>query len=216
MPYAARRTEGTGTLARGVSQGEGSNPSDRGREPMALDEDFTGFAAARWTRLVRSAALIGCSPSDAEDLVQTTLTRCYVAWSKVCAADNPDAYVYRVLVNCHASSRRRHWWRERPVAAVPEVAAANDPIGEVDGVDAVERALGTLPEAQRQVLVLRFYAHLSERETAAALGIAPGTVKSRTSRALAALAASEQLADRAAERAATHQGPPCAEKERDS
>ena len=70
-----------------------------------------------------------------------------------------------------------------------------DPLADVDTTDAVERALSGLTPEHRAVLVLRFYAHLSERETAEALGIAAGTVKSRTSRALAALAGNEHLAD---------------------
>ena len=70
-----------------------------------------------------------------------------------------------------------------------------DPLAEVDVSDAVDRALDGLSPEHRAVIVLRFYAHLSEQETADALGIAVGTVKSRTSRALAALAGNEHLAE---------------------
>ncbi len=81
---------------------------------MARDEDFSAYMSGRWTTLVRSAVLLGCAQPDAEDVVQTTLARCYTAWSKVSRAGNPDAYVYRMLVNALTDSRRRRWWGERP------------------------------------------------------------------------------------------------------
>jgi RNA polymerase sigma-70 factor (sigma-E family) len=160
---------------------------------MARDEDFTDYMSSRWSTLVRSAVLLGCSRDDAEDLVQTTLARCYAAWPKVARADNRDAYVYRMLVNALTDSRRRHWWGERPTADLPDPADTADPLADIDVSDAVERALAGLSTEQRAVLVLRFFAHLSEAQTADALGIAAGTVKSRTSRALAALADNEHL-----------------------
>ena len=162
---------------------------------MKRDEDFTTYVSARWAALVRSAVLLGCRPEDAEDLVQTTLARCYVSWPKVSGSDNPDAYVHRVLVNCHTDSRRRRWWGERPAATLPEPPPADDAEADVATSDAIERALATLSQQQRAVIVLRFYAHLTEVETAEALGVPVGTVKSRSSRALAELAGSRHLTD---------------------
>lgn len=162
---------------------------------MQRDEDFTAYMGGRWATLVRSAVLLGCAQPGAEDVVQTTLARCYAAWSKVSRAGNRDAYVYRMLVNARIDSRRRRWWGERPTATPPEDADPADPLADVDVTDAVERALSGLTSDHRAVIVLRFYSHLSEQETAEALGIALGTVKSRTSRALAELAGNEHLAD---------------------
>jgi DNA-directed RNA polymerase specialized sigma24 family protein len=73
------------------------------------DEDFSAYAAARWSALVRSAVFLGCRIEEAEDLVQTTLVKCYSAWRRVEKADNRDAYVYRMLLNNQRDSRRRHW-----------------------------------------------------------------------------------------------------------
>lgn len=162
---------------------------------MERDEDFTGYMSARWRALVRSAVLLGCTSHEAEDLVQTALTRCYVAWSKVASADDRDAYVYQVLVNCRTDSVRRRWLGERPFETVPEQARASDVEAQVDVADAIERALGGLSKALREVVVLRFYAHLTEEQTATALGIPRGTVKSRQSRALAELFGNAHLAD---------------------
>jgi RNA polymerase sigma-70 factor (sigma-E family) len=159
------------------------------------DQEFSQYVGARWASLVRSAALLGCSPHEAEDLVQTTLTRCYVSWSKVRSADNRDAYVYRALVNSLRDAGRRQWRGERPTEDLPEEADESRPIDDVEVADAIERALGGLSETHRTVVVLRFFAHLGERETAQALGIPPGTVKSRLARALAELSTNQHLAD---------------------
>lgn len=156
-----------------------------------MDDDFSQYVTARWPRLVRSAVLMGCTPAEAEDVVQAALERCLVKWVKVRRADDRDAYVHRILLNTFTSARRRRWTGERAVAEVPESARADghdDPAGRVDDADALRRALLRLSVEQRQVVVLRHYAHLSEQQTAAALDLAPGTVKSRLSRGLRALA----------------------------
>jgi DNA-directed RNA polymerase specialized sigma24 family protein len=86
------------------------------------DEDFSAYVAARGVTLVRSAVLMGCSVHDAEDLVQATLTRCYVSWERVRSARDADAYVFRVMLNTHATRQRRMWHREKPTPAeqIPE------------------------------------------------------------------------------------------------
>lgn len=76
---------------------------------QSRDTEFGEYVAARWTRLVRAAVLLGCSRPEAEDVTQTALTRCPVKWSKVQRADDRDTYVYRILVNTFTDSRRRRW-----------------------------------------------------------------------------------------------------------
>ena len=158
------------------------------------DEEYTEYARARWTALVHSAMLLGAGVAEAEDVAQTTLVKCYVAWPKVVRADDRDAYVARVLVNAFRAGRRRRWTGERPTEHLPD-ARAGDRTSEVDGVDAVDRALGGLSADHREVVVLRYYLHLNEQQIAEALGVPPGTVKSRLSRALARLAESPHLND---------------------
>ena len=162
---------------------------------MEQDQDFSEFASARWGTLVRSAVFLGCTLEEAHDLVQTTLLRCYTAWSKVKKADNRDAYGYRTLLNCHRDSRRRRWWGEQPTATIPDHPSGVEMSEAVAVTDAVHRALSDLSKANREVVVLRYYAHLSEQQTAEVLDIAPGTVKSRLTRALAQLSTSVHLAD---------------------
>lgn len=161
------------------------------------DTEFGEYVAARWTRLVRAAVLLGCSPHEAEDVTQTALTRCLVKWSQVQRADDRDAYVYRVLVNTFTDSRRRRWNAERPTEELPELTSADDR-SETDDVHdrhTLDRALANLGADQRAVVVLRYYLHQTEAQMAETLHVAPGTVKSRLARALAAMAIDPALAD---------------------
>lgn len=158
----------------------------------AVDEaDFADFARERWRDLVRAAMFLGAKPDEAEDLAQQTLIRCYSAWDRVRRADNREAYVYRMLLNQLRDARRARWWRGRTDAEHDEVVA--DGTDQLAVADAIDRALGALAKEQREVVVLRYFVQLSEAQTAHALGIAAGTVKSRLSRALTRLATSHHL-----------------------
>jgi RNA polymerase sigma-70 factor (sigma-E family) len=151
-------------------------------------DDFDAYVAARRAALVRSAVLMGCSVHDAEDLVQVALATCLPRWGRI-VADRPDAYVYRVLVNAFRDSRRRRWTGETPTEELPE--RSEDP--DLTTGLAVRAALATMSHDHREVLVLRYYADLSESETAEVLGVPAGTVTSRTSRARAARAARDHI-----------------------
>lgn len=153
--------------------------------------EFSAYVADRRPRLVRSAVLMGCPEADAEDVVQTALAKALRAWRKIQRADSPDAYLQRILLNTLRDAQRRRWNGEVPTEVLPDGGSEGpDP---VEGI-AVRRALAAMTPQHREVLVLRFYADLSERETALALGVPTGTVKSRTTRALAALAADVNIA----------------------
>lgn len=167
---------------------------DGGVDDDGSNAEFSEYVAARWARLVRSAVLLGCSPAEAEDVVQSALTRCLVNWSKVRRADDRDAYVHRVLINTFTSGRRRLWVRERPVAEVPDLHE-DDGTTAYDDADAIARSLQRLTPEQRAAVVLRYYAHLTEQQMASVLSVAPGTVKSRLSRALKHLADDPSLSD---------------------
>lgn len=151
---------------------------------------FDDFVAARRLTLVRAAVLIGHPLQDAEDLVQTTLTKALRSWRAVQRADNPDGYVYRIMINTAHDQRKRRWHGEVSTADLPETS--EHLTGQTTGI-AVRRALAAMSRDHREVLVLRYFVDLSEHHTAEALGVAPGTVKSRTARALALLAADESV-----------------------
>ena len=144
---------------------------------------FHDFVAARRPQLVQTAtALTVGDPHLAEDLVQSTLTKLYVAWPAFQRADNPDGYVRRVLVNALTDERRRMWRRrERSMADVPDLAV--DAIGSRVG-HPVRKALRDLPPRMRAAIVLRYFLDLGVAETADALGCSEGTVKSQTAKAM--------------------------------
>jgi RNA polymerase sigma-70 factor (sigma-E family) len=149
------------------------------------DRDFEEYVAARWPVLVRSAVFLGCSTAEAEDLVQSTLLRCFRSWGTVSSAVSRDAYVYRVMLNVLSSSRVRLWRGERPSSdRMDDRASVVDVAESVAVAETVRAALMTLPAEQRSVLVLRYFADLPEHEVADVLGVAVGTVKSRSARAL--------------------------------
>ena len=161
------------------------------------EAEYAAYVEQAWGTLVRAAVFLGALPHEAEDLAQTTLVRCYTGWDKVSSADNRDAYVYRMLLNCLRDVRRTRWWKDRQYDALLDGprTAEPDATDRVALADAVHRALGGLTKPNREVVVLRYFVQLTERQTAEVLGIPAGTVKSRLSRALAHLAADDHLLD---------------------
>ena len=117
------------------------------------EDDYRAFVDARYARLVRAAILFGSGEQDAEDAVQEALIRCYGAWGRVSAAEDRDAYVYRVLVNGITRSRRRKWHGEIPVQVLPEPPQPDDdPATTVSLSHSIRASLARLGHDQRQVL----------------------------------------------------------------
>ena len=158
-------------------------------------EEFDEFVRARYERLCRTAYLLCGDWQHAEDLVQTTLAKAFVAHRRG-HVESLDAYVHRALVNTRASWWRRRWHGEVSTEVLPE-HAARDEYGASDRRHAVVRALATLSPKLRSVLVLRYFGDLTEAECARLLGVSVGTVKSRASRALATLRDTGLLAEHA-------------------
>ncbi|GAA2865745.1 RNA polymerase sigma24 factor [Actinoplanes cyaneus] len=149
------------------------------------DEQFHRFVVSRRPGLVRTATLLTAGDAHlAEDLVQSVLTKLYVAWPAFQRADNPDGYLRRVLVNALTDERRR-WWRRREetMADVPDLPAA-EPARDGETAAGLRAALKQLPPRMRAALVFRYFYDLDIADTADALGCSEGTVKSQTARAL--------------------------------
>ena len=89
------------------------------------DTEFTAFVTAQRARLLRAARLLAVGDEAlAEDLVQTTLTKVYVAWPKVQRADDPVRYAHRMLTNAFIDETRRAYrGRERAEAQPADLAA---------------------------------------------------------------------------------------------
>ena len=162
------------------------------------EEKYVRFVRERHAGLYRTAFLLTGNHHTAEDAVQSTLVKVYGSWSRVRRADRPVAYVHRMLSNEVVSMHRRRSAGEVPTERPQDLPRARAQVGpEERVVDAhtVWQALGSLSERQRAVLVLRYYADLSEAEIADTLGIAPGTVKAHAHAALAVLGATLRAAD---------------------
>jgi RNA polymerase sigma-70 factor (sigma-E family) len=156
------------------------NPKDVTATRATFDE----YVAARSPALLRLAYLLVGDSGLAEDLLQETLIRVYPRWSRILRQD-PEAYVRRSLARNAVSlwRRGRHFGREVSYAHVPDsISSSGD---DADPFGIVWQAVSELPPRQRAVVVLTFYADMSEAEIATALGCAVGTVKSQKSRALA-------------------------------
>ncbi|MCQ9136248.1 MULTISPECIES: SigE family RNA polymerase sigma factor [Streptomyces] len=164
------------------------------------DAEFQAFVVGRWPRLMRTAFLLTGEQHAAEDLVQSTLEQVFVAWRRVAAADEPEAYVRRVMINAHA---RRHRRKLREFLApkddgsqiAHEVADTGDPITRADDRHTLLQALAALPPRQREAVVLRYWEDLTETQTAEAMGCSVGAVKSNAAKGIAKLRAIPDLAD---------------------
>jgi len=148
--------------------------------------DVEEFARTRAQCLLRFTRVLTGDMGLAEDIVQDVLIRLYRRANKLDGIENLDAYARRIAVHEYASWGRR-WFRIRPSASVPELEDEPDHARQLDDRDLLSRELRELPRQQRAVLVLRYYAGLSDAEISQELGCSPGTVRSHASRALATL-----------------------------
>ncbi|NUR57887.1 MAG: SigE family RNA polymerase sigma factor [Catenulispora sp.] len=145
------------------------------------EREFDEFVLARQQKLLRTAFLLCGDWHLAEDLTQNALAKVYLAWNRVQRVESVEAYVHRVLFRTYIDTYRRRRKQEILSAAVPETAGV-EPASDVRM--ALLTALGKITPRYRAVLVLRFWEDWSVGDTADALGISTGTVKSHTHRGL--------------------------------
>jgi RNA polymerase sigma-70 factor (sigma-E family) len=144
------------------------------------EDELREYFAARAPGMRRTAYLVVRDWHTADDMVQVTFVKLYAHWGRI-RSEGLDAYARRTLVNHCLSHLRKH--RREQLTATPPDRAATAPASSLDA----GRTLAVLPPQQRAIVALRFLDDLSVADVAAALGIAEGTVKSQTSRALATL-----------------------------
>ena len=149
--------------------------------PADRDREFTEFVVAQRAALVRVAALLVSGDiAKAEDVVQTALTKLYLAWPRV-RSRTAGAYARRCVVNAAMDDRRSLFSKREQVSAqLPEFAAAD----QLRDTTAVVALLATLPARMRTAVVLRYVEGLSVAETADAMGCSEGNVKSQSARGL--------------------------------
>ncbi len=168
---------------------------------MPAEPEFGDFVLARRPALLRFALALSGNPADAEDLVQSALTKTAVRWRSV-RRETADAYVRKAIVRLHINRWRSPLSRERVGATPPDRAV---PAEDLETRQVVWAALAQLPPRQRAVIVLRYYEDLSEADIAAVLGCSPGTVKSQASKAMARLRAMTGLRDEAPAEETSHE-----------
>ena len=151
------------------------------------DEHFEAFVSARSPALLRTAHLLTGDRGHGEDLLQQALERLYRHWSRI--DGDPEGWVRRTLVNLSTDRWRHRGRRPQEGGVLPDHADPTDAHTLVEHRHDLVLTLRSLTPRQRAVLVLRYFDDLSEAQVAAALGCSVGTVKSTTSRALAALRA---------------------------
>ncbi len=151
---------------------------------------LAAFAETHSIGLTRFAYVLCGDRGLAEDLVQDAFTALYRRFGDTLPLDAPVAYARRTIVNAHVSYRRRRASSALVLIDPPDTPTPGPDSGEQD---AMWRALATLPERQRAVLVLRYYLDLTDDDIADALGARRGTVRSLAARAFAALRTNRDL-----------------------
>ncbi len=152
------------------------------------DEAVTSLYAAHYRSLVRLSALLLRDVGEAEEVVQDAFVAMHGGWKRLRDADKALAYLRQAVLNRSRSALRRRAVREKHSPAPPSyVPSAEHQALLTEDHHTIVAALRTLPERQREAIVLRYYADLSEADTALAMGVSRGAVKSHTSRGMSAL-----------------------------
>jgi RNA polymerase sigma-70 factor (sigma-E family) len=161
-----------------------------GDRPRPRDEAVVALYHSHYVALVRTAVLLVGDVATAEDVVQDSFIATYRAWWRLRGTSRALPYLRRAVMN-----RARSVLRQRALAGrhadgpEPNIASAEEDAPETLAPSSVLAALDALSPRQRQVIVLRYYADLSEAQIADALGVTTGSVKVHATRALDSLRA---------------------------
>ena len=179
------------------------SPHDQGL-PVDPDVAIGELYRAHWHRLVRLAWLLLRDQLAAEDVVQDAFVATHRRWGAIRESGRVVGYLHAAVVNGCRSVQRHNVVVDRVNSATAGSADApgRESVGSAEAAalhgsehDAMMRVLAGLPTRQREVLVLRYYADLSEAQIAAALDISPGAVKSHAHRGLTTLRATMPMTE---------------------
>ena len=163
---------------------------------LTADEAVTQLYTSHYRSLVRLAALLVRDEPTAEEVVQECFIAMHDGWHRLRDHDKALSYLKQAVANrCRSVLRHRSMVQRNAPKPAPDVPDAEQNAMSLLERSAVIAALKALPNRQRQALVLRYYADLSEAQIAKTMGISQGAVKSHTARGMAALRAGlEQIA----------------------
>ncbi|GAA0677020.1 SigE family RNA polymerase sigma factor [Kitasatospora atroaurantiaca] len=151
-------------------------------------DHLTQTYQAHYRSLLRLAALLLDDLSSCEDVVQEAFIRVHAARRRVREPEKTLAYLRQTVVNLSRSTLRRRILGLRLLPKpMPDMASAEEGAYDALERDQLKAALRGLQRRQREVLVLRYYADMTEAQVADTLGISLGSVKAYGSRGLAAL-----------------------------
>lgn len=153
-------------------------------EPPTPPLGFEEFFEAQYERLCRALYLVTGDPVEAEDVAQEALVRLYERWERVRSLDSSAGYLFRTALNLHRSRLRRLAVRARSLVS-PEPPV--DPALAAEARDELGRALASLPDGQREALVLVEWVGMDAEDAGRVLGIEAVSVRVRVSRARAVL-----------------------------
>lgn len=145
---------------------------------------FEEFFQTEHVRLARALYLLTGSTAEADELTQEAMVRVYERWERVRQMDSPQGYLFRTALNLHRSRLR---WVASKARQIFQATPSPDPAEVVQSRDSLSRALASLPTGQRETLVLVEWLGMGQEEAATVLGIKPGSVRARLSRAKADL-----------------------------
>jgi len=186
---ATRPTHVTETLvAAGGIVPDAFLASPTARLGWSADRAVTELYSLHYRALVRLAALLVRDTGTAEEVVQDAFVAMHDGWQRLRDAENALAYLRQAVVNRSKSVLRHRTVVDKNLQkAPPDMPSAEHGAMALLERSAVIAALRGLPDRQREAIVLRYYADLSEAEIAATMGISRGAVKSHTARGMSAL-----------------------------
>jgi RNA polymerase sigma-70 factor (sigma-E family) len=165
---------------------EGVNPLMQAREP---DQQITALYQAHALGFVKLAVLMTGDQPAAEDIVQDAFLGLHRRWATLVDQDKALSYVRSCVLNGCRQLHRVRYRREGIVLDPPADAESAEDLAILGEANrAVLAAIRRLPPRQREAVVLRYYLDMTEEQAAQAMGVSRGTVKSATSRGIAALA----------------------------
>jgi DNA-directed RNA polymerase specialized sigma24 family protein len=141
------------------------------------DADFAAYLAARWPSLVRTLVLLGCGRREAAEVARTGLVRCYTAWDGVRRADDVDTYVYAAVLGSLHKHRRR-------IPAPAREPVADDASDDERLRQSLQVQLDRLDGDERELVVLRFVAELTEAQAGDVLDVPLESAQARITHGL--------------------------------